>query len=78
MADPRGRAAFGPHYPTLVIASRELFGGDDHNGSSAIGMDILEMFNDKPVASVLMFQQSAWPAPAEEMVDELLKQVHGA
>jgi hypothetical protein len=31
---------------------------------------------DMPVVSVLMFQQSAWPKPAEEIVDEMLKQVH--
>ena len=39
-------------------------------------MDIMEMFNDMPLVSVLMFQQAALPMPAEEMVEGLLMQVH--
>ena len=33
------------------------------------------MFNDMPLVSVLMFQQSALPMPAEEMVAGFLAQV---
>ena len=36
----------------------------------------MEMFNDMPLVSVLMFQQDALPAHPEDMVADLLNQVH--
>ena len=39
-------------------------------------MDIMDMFNDMPLVSVLLFQQGALSQPAEEIVDGMLKQVH--
>ena len=39
-------------------------------------MDIVEMFMDMPLLSVLLFQQSALTMPADEMVDGLLMQAH--
>ena len=75
MADPRGRAVFGPFYAMMEEQSRKMFGSGDNN-ESAIGMDIMEMFSDMPLLSVLMFQQSALPMPAEEMVAGFLAQVH--
>jgi beta-glucosidase len=75
LADPRGKAAFGELYAQLSANSRRAFGGDDDDGS-ALGMDIMDMFMDMPLLSVLMFQQSAWSKPAEEIVDDLLAQVH--
>jgi beta-glucosidase len=79
MADPRGKAVFGPFYPQVEAQSRKIFGGGDqrYGNESAIGMDIMDMINDMPLVSVLMFQQSALTMPAEEMVDGLLMQVHG-
>ncbi|NTW08783.1 MAG: hypothetical protein HGA28_04355 [Anaerolineaceae bacterium] len=58
--------------------ARKMFGGGDerYGNEGAIGMDIMEMFNDMPLVSVLMFQQAALPMPAEDMVDVFLKQVH--
>ncbi|WP_345343750.1 hypothetical protein [Candidatus Villigracilis affinis] len=41
-----------------------------------MGMDIMDMMNDMPLVSVLMFQQSVLPMPAEEMVAGLLMQAH--
>ena len=78
-ANPRGKAVFAPFYPQVEAQSRKIFGGgDQHYGNeSAIGMDIMDMINDMPLVSVLMFQQSALTMPAEEMVDRLLMQVHG-
>lgn len=77
MADPRGKAVFGPLYAQLEAQSRKLFGGDEHDGNtSAIGMDIMDMMNDMPLVSVLMFQQGALTMPAEEMVAGLLRQAH--
>ena len=39
-------------------------------------MNIMDMFMDMPLLSVLMFQQSALTMPAEDMVDGLLAQAH--
>jgi beta-glucosidase len=78
MADPRGKAALGPHYEKMDTQGRKRFGGGDerYGNEGAIGMDIMEMLNDMPLVSVLMFQRDAWTVHPEEMVDELLKQVH--
>jgi beta-glucosidase len=78
MADPRGQAVFGSFYPQIEARSRKMFGsGDERYGNeSALGMDIMDMMNDMPLVSVLQFQQSALSRPAEEMVDELLMQIH--
>ncbi len=75
MTDSRGKSVFGSFYPQIEAQTRKSFGGDngDH---SAMGMDIMDMMNDMPLVSVLMFQQSALTMPAEEMVDGLLMQVH--
>ena len=80
MADPRGKAAFGPHYEKMETQARKMFGGGDkrYGNEGTIGMDIMVMFNDMPMVSVLMFQRDAWTMHPEEMVDELLKQVHSA
>ena len=84
MADPRGRQVLGPQYEQIETRSRKIFGEaeryatekTDGGNESAIGMDIMEMFNDMPVVSVLMFQQDSLPMPAEEMVAGFLQQVH--
>ena len=78
MADPRGKAVFGPMYSQMEAQARKMFGsGDERYGNEgAIGMDIMEMFNDMPLVSVLMFQQGALTMPAEDMVNGLLMQVH--
>ena len=77
MADSRGGAAFAPFYEQLAIQSRKTFGGEDDGGNpDGLGMDIMDMFQDMPLVSVLMFQQSAWPKPADEMVNDMLTQVH--
>jgi hypothetical protein len=39
-------------------------------------MDIMDMLNDMPLVSVLLFQQSQLTMPAEEMVAGMLMQVH--
>ncbi len=62
-------------FSQMEAQSRKMFGGNG-DGESAIGMDIMEMFSDMPLVSVLMFQQGALTMPAEEMVDGLLRQVH--
>jgi beta-glucosidase len=78
MADPRGKAVFGSFYAQIEIESRKTFGGGEerYGNESAIGMDIMDMINDMPLVSVLMFEQSALPMPADQLVDQLLTQVH--
>jgi beta-glucosidase len=76
MADPHGKAVFGSFYAQMEIQSRKIFGGGDGGNESAIGMDIMEMFSDMPLLSVLMFQQDTLPMPADEMVEGFLKQAH--
>ncbi|MCB9423423.1 MAG: glycoside hydrolase family 3 C-terminal domain-containing protein [Ardenticatenaceae bacterium] len=80
MADPRGQVVFGPFYAMMESEARKMFGGGDerYGNEGAIGMDIMEMFNDMPLVSVLMFQANALPMHPEDMVAGLLQQVHKA
>lgn len=78
MADLRGRAVLEPFYPQLEVQSRKIFGGGDerYGNESAMGMDIMDMVNDMPLVSVLMFQQKMLVTHPEEMVAGFLRQVH--
>jgi beta-glucosidase len=78
MADPRGKVVFGPFHTQMEAEARKILGGSEDDGSeSNVGMDVMEMFNDMPLVSVLMFQQHALPMHPEDMVDGMLKQVYG-
>jgi beta-glucosidase len=74
MTDPRGEAVLGPVFKQLENHNREIFGSREDD---RIGMDVMDMLADMPLASVLMFQQNALTMPADEMVDGLLMQLHG-
>ncbi|GAB4485582.1 MAG: glycoside hydrolase family 3 C-terminal domain-containing protein [Anaerolineales bacterium] len=79
MADPRGQAVFGPMYAMMEAEARKMFGGSEeprYGTESAIGMDIMEMFSDMPLVSVLMFQAGSLPMHPEDIVAGLLQQVH--
>jgi beta-glucosidase len=82
MSDPRGRNVLGPLYTQIESQTRKIFGGQERYGDTkgrqdALGMgDIMDMMNDMPLVSVLMFQQQALTRSPEEMVEDLLKQVH--
>jgi beta-glucosidase len=78
MADPRGKAVFGSFYAQIENESRKTFGGEGerYGNENAIGMDIMDMINDMPLVSVLMIEQEASPIPADQLVDQLLTQVH--
>ena len=78
IADPRGKAVFEPLYAEMEARSREMFSGEEsYENDNAIGMDIMDMIGDMPLLSVLMFQQSMLSEHPEDIVDRLLKQVHG-
>ena len=74
MADPRGKAVFGPFYAQMEEQSRKMFGGGDEH---VAGMDFMDMLGDMPLVSVMMWQQDALPMHPEDLVDGLLAQVHG-
>jgi beta-glucosidase len=79
MADSRGKVVLDPFYAQIEVEVRKMLGGGDerYGDETAIGMDVMEMVNDMPLESVLMWQQDAWTMPIDEIVDGLLKQVHG-
>jgi beta-glucosidase len=72
LTDPRGKAAIGSFYTRMEAEARKIFGG----GDSAIGMDIMIMFSDMPLVSVLLFLQHGLPTHPEDMLADLLTQVH--
>jgi beta-glucosidase len=79
MADPRGRAVFGPYYAEIEAQSRRAFGGQDRHPEEEkggeLGMgDIMDMLCDMPLVSVLAFQQAALKKSPEEIVEEMLVQ----
>jgi beta-glucosidase len=76
MADPRGKAAFGPFYGQVEEQMLKRFAGDDGE-EGGIGISIMDMMGDMPLVSVLMWQKSTLPMHPEDLVDRLLAQVHG-
>ncbi|MEZ4836097.1 MAG: fibronectin type III-like domain-contianing protein [Caldilineaceae bacterium] len=76
--DPRGQVVFGPMYAQMEEGARAMFGGTDANAGNegAIGMDIMIMFDEMPLVSVLMFQQNMLPQHPEDIVAGMLQQVH--
>jgi beta-glucosidase len=75
MADQRGQVLLNPFYEQVKENSRKVFGGGERYGDS-IGMDVMDMILEMPLLSVLKFQQRFLPMPTEEMLDNLLAQVH--
>lgn len=80
MTDPRGKAVLGSFYEQIRANARKRFGIDDvkeqPDSSGPIGMDIMDMMNDMPLVSVLMFQQKELTMPAEEMLEGFLNKVY--
>jgi beta-glucosidase len=76
MADPQGKAAFGPFYAQMEEGMRKMFGGGEGD-ESGIGLDVMEMMGDMPLLSALMWHRSTLPMHPEDLVDRLLAQVHG-
>ena len=83
LEDRRGKQILAPLYEQIQAQTRRLFGEQDRYGNEGektdegLGMgDIMDMMNDMPLVSVLMFQQNALTMPPEEMVKALLMQAH--
>jgi beta-glucosidase len=78
MDDPHGKLVFGSFYGQMEIAIRKFFGGGDerYGNEGSIGMDIMDSILDMPLVSVLLWMQAVLPKHAEDLVDDLLTQVH--
>lgn len=74
MSDPLGKGIFNVFYAQVEAEGRKVFGGGENN-ESGMGMDIMETMGDMPLVSVLMFVQESLDRPADDIVDDLLKQV---
>lgn len=78
LADPRGRVVFGEYYKQIESQVSQMFGGGEAANDGGLGMNLIEMFSDMPLLSVMLFQPEALPAHPEDVVDALLQQVHQA
>lgn len=73
--DPRGRVVFDPTYQKMMSMMGETFGADiDDNAKK--GMDMNAFLLEMPLLSILHFQESSLPTPADDIVDGLLQEVH--
>jgi beta-glucosidase len=78
LEDPYGKKAFEPMYQQMRTQLNRIFSGDDDGSSENIGMDTTGFLLDMPLLSILHFQEDALTQPADDIVDLLLAQVHGA
>ena len=74
LEDPRGQHVFGPLFQQIKPQLLATFGGED---SESTGMEVSSFLMDMPLLDVFEFQENTLPASPEEMVAELLAQVHG-
>ena len=61
-------------FQQMMAQMGQTFGGGENEG---IGMDMMGFIMELPLASLLGFQEAQLPAPAEMIVADLLRQVHG-
>jgi len=61
-------------YAQTVEQHRKVLGGD--GDGDTMGVDAMDMMGDMPLLSVWMWQKSTLPKHPEDLVDELLTQVH--
>jgi len=70
LEDPRGKAVFEPMFQQMTAQLSSLLGGE------VGGMDMLGFMMIMPLLSILHFQESVLPMPADELVDGMLAQAH--
>ncbi len=73
--DRRGRPVFEPVFQSMRARMAATFGANDD--PEHIGMDMMDFMMEMPLLSLLHFQQKDLPRPADELVDDLLRQAHG-
>ncbi len=81
LSDPRGKVVLSEIYSQLEEKVRELYSRQGRYGSKkggdSQGMgDVMDMVNEMPLLSVLMFREKEWPVHPEDMVESMLRQVH--
>jgi beta-glucosidase len=76
LEDPRGEKIFNETYQRMKKDMGAMFGAGEVE-SHEIGMDMTGFLMEMPVMSLLQFQERVLPMPAGEIVDSLLKKVHG-
>ncbi len=74
--DRRGRPVFEPVYQAMRARMGATFGAD--NDPEHIGMDMMDFMMEMPLLSLLHFQQKDLPQPADQLVDNLLRQARGS
>jgi len=75
LAYSRGKPAVESQVKQLMSQMAGVFGGGE-DGHDAIGMDTTTFLMDMPLLSILQFQESAFPRPVDELVDDLLEQAY--
>lgn len=70
-ADPRGKSLVRPMIDYIDTQSRKNFAVNDLEST---GMDVMAMFGDMPLVSVLFWMQEGLEKHPEDLVDDLLKQ----
>jgi len=73
LADPRSSGIIRPVFEQIIARDNDVFDEEEHGGT---GVDVMEMIGDMPPVSILGFQQNKWSKPADEIVDDMLKQLH--
>lgn len=76
LEDPRGARIFQETYQLIKKEMNTMFGVEEIE-SRENGMDMDGFIMEMPVMSLLQFQEKAFPKPADEIVDALLKTLHG-
>lgn len=76
LTDPRGKAAFEPIYAQMKAQMATIMGTDENE--EGIGMDMMGFMMDMPVYDILHFSDSVSSVPADEVIEQLLAQVHRA
>ncbi len=79
LEDPVGEPIVRSIYPRMEAEARKSFGegGEDRYGSDgSAGTDVMDMLDDMPLISVLGWQKHSWEEHPEDIVDDLLRQVH--
>lgn len=75
LADKHGRAVFEQVYQNMMAQMGATFGAElDDKEKKA--MDMTAFMIEMPLISILDFQEKFLPMPAEDMVDELLRQAN--
>jgi beta-glucosidase len=74
LADPRGKVVVSPMFEAMRSQMGDILG--DADGEVVGGMAMMEFMLEMPLLGVLHFQESLLPMPADDLLDNLLAQVH--